>query len=226
MRPEEITLAIFEKYSPAELATTAAQAMAQAQSDLEGVEAEKKTSDAAFKDRINTHAASVSELAKKYNKAGETAQIGCKIRYDIPIVGKKSYVRIDTEETVEVHDMTIGEKQETLQFPLSTQMAEAAPAESKPDQPPVPPTSFAEKAAWIDAKIAPTIPEITFKDIQAIATHIAKLQNGNRKAAVIEMQKSIASKLLVRGKVSAQMDALKMCNPPKLPKNWQSRGCN
>lgn len=200
MRPEEITLAIFEKYSPVELATTAA-AMAQAQGDLEGVELEKKTSDGAFKERINSLGAQVSELAHKYNKGGETAQIGCKIRYDIPAPGQKSYIRFDSEEIVEVHDMTTEEKQETFQFPLSTGAPAEVQAIDSPATASVSPESFAEKAAKIDAKLAPPITEITFKDIKAVAAHIGKLQNGQRKAAMIEMQKSIASKLLVRGKV-------------------------
>ena len=89
MRPEEITLAIFEKYTPAELTTTASE-MAQAIADKETAETEKKMSDGVFSERIKTHAAKVSELAQRYNKGGETAQIGCKIRYDIPVAGKKS----------------------------------------------------------------------------------------------------------------------------------------
>lgn len=193
MRLEEITIAIFEKYSPDELATTAA-AMAQAQSDLEGVEAEKKMSDSVYKERINKHAAEVSELAKKYVKGGETAQIGCKIRYDIPAPGQKSYIRFDTEETVEVHDMTTEEKQETFQFPLTAAAAEQQPTpagEEPTAEIPIPPTPPTQ----------PPPTEITFKDIQAIAAHVAQLQNGNRAAAVAEMRKSIASKLLVRGKV-------------------------
>jgi hypothetical protein len=118
MRPDSITLALFEKYSPEELATTAQQ-MAQAQSDYETVEVEKKVSDAAFNERMKKLSAAVSELAKRYNKGGETAQIGCDIRYDHPEPGKKSYFRMDRNEVVETHDMSWEEKQETIQFPLT-----------------------------------------------------------------------------------------------------------
>jgi len=118
MRSDSITLAIFEKYTPEELTTTAQQ-MAQAQADYETVEVEKKVSDAAFNERMKKLSAAVSELAKKYNKGGETAQIGCDIRYDHPEPGKKSYFRMDRNELVETHDMTWEEKQETLQFPLA-----------------------------------------------------------------------------------------------------------
>jgi hypothetical protein len=97
--------------------------MAQAQSDLENVEAEKRVSDAAFNERIKKFAADVSALAKKYNKGGETAQIGCDIRYDHPEPGKKSYFRMDRNELVETHDMSWEEKQETIQFPLAEQPA-------------------------------------------------------------------------------------------------------
>lgn len=118
MRADSITLAIFEKYSPEEM-TTAAQQMAQAISDYETVEVEKKVSDAAFNERMKKLSAAVSELAKKYNKGGETAQIGCDIRYDHPEPGKKSYFRMDRNELVETHDMSWEEKQETIQFPLA-----------------------------------------------------------------------------------------------------------
>jgi hypothetical protein len=118
MRPDSITLALFEKYSPEELTTTAQQ-MAQAQADYETVEVEKKVSDAAFNERMKKLSATVSELAKKYNKGGETAQIGCDIRYDHPEPGKKSYFRMDRNELVETHDMSWEEKQETIQFPLT-----------------------------------------------------------------------------------------------------------
>lgn len=128
MRDETITLAIFEKYSPEEL-TDVAQKMANAQSELENVEAEKKVSDAAFNERIKKFAADVSALAKQYNKGGETAQIGCDIRYDNPEPGKKSYFRMDRNECVETHDMSWEEKQETIQFPL----AENAPEPSVSD---------------------------------------------------------------------------------------------
>lgn len=198
MRPDSITLAIFEKYSSTELAETAQQ-MARAQSDMESAETEKKVSDGVFNERIKTHAAEVSELAQKYNKGGETAQIGCTIRYDVPTVGQKSYIRMDSEETVEVHDMSVEEKQETFQFPLST-----APAsdEAKPTEEPEVPK--APKAAPKSEQAAtPAVAAITFKDIQCIAGHIANLQNGNRKAAIVEMQKSIAEKLLARGQVIA-----------------------
>jgi len=47
MRPTEITLAIFEKYKPEELAATA-QEMAQAQAAKETAETEKKLSDSVF----------------------------------------------------------------------------------------------------------------------------------------------------------------------------------
>lgn len=122
MREETITLALFEKYTPEELAITAQQ-MAQAQSDYETVETEKKVSDAAFNERMKKLSALVSELAKKYNKGGETAQIGCDIRYDHPEPGKKSYFRMDRNELVETHDMSWEEKQETIQFPLTEQSA-------------------------------------------------------------------------------------------------------
>lgn len=188
MRPTEITLAVFEKYQPAELAEVA-QKMAQAQSDMESAEAEKKVSDGVFNERIKTHAAEVSELAQRYNKGGETAQIGCTIRYDIPEVGKKSYIRMDTEETVEVHDMTPGEKQETLQFPLTA-------SESKPEETPVAEPKVPKVPKVKHAPEEPKPPtEITFKDIQSIAAHVATITGELRDSALLDMQTAIAQRL-------------------------------
>src|ERR1035437_3527223 len=118
MRADTITLAIFEKYTLEEK-TVIADKLAEAQANMETVEIEKKIYDSAFNDRIKQFSASVSSLAKMYNKGGETAQIGCDIRYDHPEPGQKSYFRMDRAELVETHDMSWDEKQETLQFPLS-----------------------------------------------------------------------------------------------------------
>ena len=182
MRPDSITLAIFEKYSPEELVTTA-QNLVQALADKETAETEKKVSDAVFKERINKHEAEATEHAKRYSKGGETAQIGCTIRYDLPTVGKKSYIRMDREETVEVHDMTLEEKQETLQFTLTSS------AEQKPTPEP-PPFRPSEKTPEEKQTIV-----LTFADIQGIAATIAKLPVDHRAASVAEMQEKIATSL-------------------------------
>ena len=118
MRPDSITLGIEEKYSAEEFADIAKK-MAAAIAEVETISTEKKVSDAAFNERIKKADAEVSTLARRYNKGCEVAQIGCDIRYDVPEVGKKSYVRMDTGEAVEVHDMSWKEKQETIQFPLA-----------------------------------------------------------------------------------------------------------
>jgi len=190
MRPDSITLAIFEKYTAEELAQTAAQ-LVQALADKETAETEKKLSDSAFKERINKHEADAAELAKKYSKGGETAQIGCTIRYDRPSVGKKSYIRMDTEEVIEVHDMTIEERQETLQFPLTASTNE----EPKPKKNPKPkPPTEPEAPLQIDVQTS----ELTFKDIQAIAANLVKLPEEHRPAAILDMQGRISTTLRVQ----------------------------
>ena len=217
MRPDSITLAIFEKYSPEELAETA-QKLVQALADKETAETEKKMSDSVFKERINKHEAEATELAKKYGKGGETAQIGCTIRYDVPTVGKKSYIRMDREETVEVHDMSLEEKQETLQFPL-TASEDKTKTESK---------SKKAKNSEIPEEAPPPVAaqpsELTFKDIQAIAANIAKLEAPHRAVAIAEMTERIAFTLSVQktiigpdGKVE-QIESLELAT--KLAGAW------
>lgn len=128
MRPDTITLAIEEKYTPEEKAEIAEQ-LARAIAELETVSGEKKVSDAAFNERIKRCDTQITELAKRYNKGCEVAQIGCDIRYDDPEVGKKSYYRMDRNELVETHDMSWEEKQETLQFPLTNSKEAKPPCE-------------------------------------------------------------------------------------------------
>ena len=192
MRPDSITLAVFEKYSPEELATTAA-SLVQALADKETAETEKKMSDSAFKERINKHEGEAAEFAKRYGKGGETAQIGCSIRYDVPTVGKKSYIRMDREETIEVHDMSIEEKQETLQFPLTSSPAE----DPKP----------AEEKSKKTKKREPEMPappeqnvsvEMTFKDIQGIAKTIVTLAPQYRPEAEMQMHVKIANTMFTQ----------------------------
>jgi hypothetical protein len=184
MRPDSITLAIFEKYTPEELASTA-QMLVQALADKETAETEKKTSDAVFKERINKHEAEAAALAKQYGKGGETAQIGCTIRYDTPQPGKKSYIRMDREEVVEVHDMSPEEKQETFQFPLTA----SATDEPKPKK--------ERKHKHEDESHAPSetpkLSEIQFRDIQSIAATICKIAPENRAESQAEMQTKIAN---------------------------------
>src|SRR4029077_9663993 len=139
--------------------------------------------------RIKKHEAEASELAKQYSKGGETGQIGCKIRYDIPVAGKKSYIRMDTEETIEVHDMSLEEKQETLQFPLV--------ASEPPKDEPKPQTEAKPKKDRLKP-LDPTPAEITFKDVQSIAAHMANLHPEDRATAKLEMQKHIAQKVLAQ----------------------------
>lgn len=128
MRPDTITIAIEEKYKPEELAEIAGK-LAIAVADLETIAGEKKVSDAAFNERLKRCDGQITELAKRYNKGCETAQIGCDIKYNHPEPGKKSYVRMDTGELVESHDMSFAEKQEMLQFNLTILPADETPAE-------------------------------------------------------------------------------------------------
>lgn len=117
MRPDTITLAIEEKYSLEEKAEIA-EKMACAIADRETTKLDKSASDAAFNERLKKAEAEISELAKRYNKGCEVAQIGCDIRYNDPEPGKKSYYRMDRSELVETHEMNWEEKQGEIQFNL------------------------------------------------------------------------------------------------------------
>jgi hypothetical protein len=143
MREETITLSIEEKFTLEEKADIA-EKLAIAVADLDAIIGEKKVSDAAFNERIKRSDEMITNLAKRYNKGYETAQIGCDIKYDDPAPGKKSYYRMDRAELVSVHDMTWEERQETLQFPLTASPEQ--PEEERPTDE-IPPSENPDESA-------------------------------------------------------------------------------
>jgi hypothetical protein len=181
VRPESITLSLEQKFS-ADQKAEIAQLLAQAIADQETIANEKSESDAVFKGRLKTCDSQISELAKKYNKGCETKQVECKIRYDMPSVGKKSYYRIDTEDLIETRDMTVEERQETINFP---------PAAKAPKEPKPTPVAQPPKPA-----------DITFRYIQDVAATLVTLPAHEQSQAIREMAGKIAPILLAQGKIA------------------------
>jgi hypothetical protein len=105
----------------------------------------------------------------------------------VPTIGKKSYIRMDREEIVEIHDMSLEEKQETLQFPLTT-----TPSEKEEKPPKAPPELEVETPINVQTS------ELTFRDIEGIAANLARLPEEHRADAIKDMQGRIATTLRVQ----------------------------
>lgn len=182
MRPDKIKLRVEDKFNSEQKAQIAEQ-LAHSVADLETIIGEKKVSDAAFNERIKTTDNKIAELAKRYNKGCEGKEIECRIMYDVPRVGKKSYFRTDTEKLIEVRDMSPDEKQETLQFPLTT----SKKTQSSDDD---------EHPADVELR------EISFRYVQDIAATIVTLPANERKKAISEMPERISRVIMTQGKIA------------------------
>lgn len=97
--------------------------------EVEAVESEKKSADGVFNERRKVLEGEIESLYRRYHKGYEMAQIGCDIRYNHPLPGQKSYIRMDTGELADTVDMSWEEKQDELQFNLNTS-AEGQPQPS------------------------------------------------------------------------------------------------
>lgn len=67
-----------------------------------------------FKSRISAIEAKVSDLSTKVSNGYRIEAVKCEWLFDSPSAGKKSLVRLDTFETVEVTDMVDADKQGDL----------------------------------------------------------------------------------------------------------------
>jgi hypothetical protein len=177
MRPDTATIAIEVRFT-AEEKREIADSLAVAVADLNTIYGEKKVSDAAFNERIKSKESECDKLASKYNKGCELRDVDCRIRYNTPELGKKSFYNTRTEELIETRDMSVEEKQENLQFP-------PAPKEKKTKQPEPEP----EKPI-----------EITWRYIQDVAATIVTLPAEQQSEAIKDMAGKLAAQILKQGK--------------------------
>jgi len=119
MREDTCTCEIKEVFTPEEFAEIGNKLCGKL-ADLETVASEKKAADATFNERKKVLESEIETLYRQYNKGYEMAQIGCDIRYNDPTPGQKSIYHMDTAQHVETLEMTWEEKQEELQWNLST----------------------------------------------------------------------------------------------------------
>lgn len=82
--------------------------------NLEEVENEKKQVVADFKSKIEGHNATISRLSNHINSGYEYKNVECEVKMNTPKNGKKTTIRLDTNEKLRVEDMTQEEKQEKI----------------------------------------------------------------------------------------------------------------
>lgn len=117
MRPDTVTKAVKHTFDNGELLTMA-DAITESVQRLAEVKKAKADADASFKDEMEQQTGTITKLSGMYRRGYEFRDADCKVLYNMPEVGEKTFVRIDTGEEVGTDNMTDDEKQETL--PLAT----------------------------------------------------------------------------------------------------------
>lgn len=75
---------------------------------------EQKAAQAQFKERLERFTAEIGKLSRDINNGWEMRNIECRVRYNLPVPGTKSIVRLDTGELVREMAMSRSEMQENL----------------------------------------------------------------------------------------------------------------
>lgn len=117
MRPDTVTKAVKHTFDNGELLTMA-DAITESVQRLAEVKKAKADADASFKDEMEQQTGTITKLSGMYRRGYEFRDHDCKVLYNMPEEGEKTFVRIDTGEEVSTDNMTEEEKQETL--PLAT----------------------------------------------------------------------------------------------------------
>jgi hypothetical protein len=107
MRPQTTTRRLQKKLESEQLLAIGKE-MSDKLLDIEQIETAKK--------RITPLREELTLLGSKYNSGFEDIEMECDIEYNSPEAGKKTIIRPDTGETVEVVEMTKEDLQEDLQF--------------------------------------------------------------------------------------------------------------
>lgn len=123
--PADTTLKTYEKivtketikheFTQAELAEIADR-MAQAAASVYRIEKEKSESAAHFSAELKAANLKAGELVERYNNRYEMREVECRVEFDKPEPGWKSYVRIDNEKVVKELRMTEAERQRAFVF--------------------------------------------------------------------------------------------------------------
>lgn len=92
--------------------------LANATNELQSVEDEKKSVSASYKARIESIEGKIKDLSLRLSQGWEVKKVIVETRYDTPIAGQKTTVRLDTGETVRIDAMTLSEQGELPLAPV------------------------------------------------------------------------------------------------------------
>ena len=90
--------------------------MAQAAANVYRIEREKSEQAAHYGAELKTANLTAGELVAKYNLRYEMREVECRVEFDVPEPGYKSFVRTDNGESVREAPMTPAEKQRAFVF--------------------------------------------------------------------------------------------------------------
>jgi hypothetical protein len=92
---------------------------------IEEIEASKK--------RVQPLRDDIADLARRFNDGGNFRDVECVVKFDVPETGKKTIIRLDTNEEIDVQDMTADELQGVFDFEEQPKDELAIP-ENTPDE--------------------------------------------------------------------------------------------
>ena len=107
MRPQTIFRSLSRKLSEEQLIKIGSE-MADVINKIEEIEVAKK--------RVTPLREELTLLGSKYANGAEVVEMECTVHYNTPEAGKKTIIRPDTGETVEVVDISKDDLQEDLEF--------------------------------------------------------------------------------------------------------------
>jgi len=110
-----VTESVKHTFTQVELAELADK-MAQAAANVYRIEREKSEQAAHYGAELKSANLAAGELVAKYNLRYEMRDVECKIEFDKPEPGYKSYIRTDNGETVKEVPMTPAERQRAFVF--------------------------------------------------------------------------------------------------------------
>jgi hypothetical protein len=76
--------------------------------DIDSIENQKK--------RISPLRDEITILSKKFHNGYEIKSVHCRVEFNEPTIGKKSIIRSDTDQLIEILNMTAEEMQEDFNF--------------------------------------------------------------------------------------------------------------
>ena len=110
-----------------------AETLAHKTQDLEMIEEEKKAVVSAFKERIDRVSAEQRAAARKYKNGYEMRNIECEVQRDYD-AGVIRYIRTDTGEVASEVQMTMAERQLTLESAMNDATEDQSPEDEEADE--------------------------------------------------------------------------------------------